>query len=61
MNTFLWCDLQRNGLHVFFCKRWVPFFEDKVGCHFYSDFAKIFGRFAQIFGDFARIFDKSKL
>jgi len=31
MKTFLWCDLCKNGLHLFFCKRWAPFFEVKQG------------------------------
>jgi len=54
--TFLWCDLQKNGLHVFFCKRWAHFLKtNKVECHFCPDFQG----FSQIFRDFARIFDKS--
>ena len=23
--TVFWCDLQKYGLHLFFCKRWAPF------------------------------------
>jgi len=26
---FSWCDLQQNGLHLFFCKLWASFFEVK--------------------------------
>ena len=58
-----WYDLQRKkGLHVFFCKRWVPFLKSKnVGRHFCPDTQGFCSNFARIFRIFARIFDKWKL
>ena len=39
--TFFWCDLKK-GLHVFFCKPWVPFLESSnFWWHFYPDFQQI--------------------
>jgi len=50
MKTFFGMT-SKEGLHVFFCKRWAPFFEIKQRwALFFLDFR-----------DFARIFDKSKL
>jgi len=48
----LLCDLQNNGVHVFFCKCWALFFEVKQR---WAPFLSIFSRnFAQIFRIFSR-------
>jgi len=54
----------KDGLRLFFCKRWAEFFEvNKIWRHFRPDlkrFAQICGDFARFFREFARIFNKSK-
>jgi len=40
--SFLWCDLNKNGLHLFFCEPWAPFFEAK------QRWASFFPRFSRI-------------
>ena len=47
----------KNGLHVFFCKRWVPFLKsNNVARHFWNQ-ATLRAIFAQSFRDFAQILE----
>ena len=66
MKIFFWCDLHKNDLHLFSCKRCAPFLwsEATLGAMFawiFRDFAQIFWSFDQIFRDFAQTINKSKL
>jgi len=49
--TDFWCGLQKNGLHLSFCKRWVPFLKSN---NFGAIFPQIFRDFVRIFRDFTR-------
>ena len=53
-----WCDLQKS-LHLFFCKRWVPFFEVKQRwAQFLPRFSAIWPRYLGILHVILRILPK---
>ena len=57
--SFLWCDLNKNGLHLFFCKPWAPFFEAKQRwASFFPRFSRILPTYIGLLFGFSKILPK---